>query len=122
MLEPGSPMQLRLESYDVLLIDEVSMLDNDTLNTIEESLRKAQSTRARRALPFGGASVILVGDLLQILPMQRGIALEKPRNSILINQNMGLFKWIELETNFRQREDDQFALFLNQLRIGNLTP
>jgi hypothetical protein len=41
MLEPGSPMQLRLESYDVLLIDEVSMLDNGTLNSIEESLRKA---------------------------------------------------------------------------------
>jgi hypothetical protein len=34
---------------------------------------------------------------------------------------MRLFKWVELETNFRQREDDQFASFLNKLRVGNIS-
>jgi hypothetical protein len=63
-LDPGSILQTRLESYDMVLVDEASMLDYDTFEQMEKSLRLSKTKNSKRALEFGGTSIILVGDLL----------------------------------------------------------
>lgn len=59
-------MQLRqsklrlLRNMELLVIDEVSMVRADLLDTIDAVLR---SVRRRRSLPFGGVQVLFIGDL-----------------------------------------------------------
>jgi ATP-dependent DNA helicase PIF1 len=58
----------RYNSTDVLVIDEVSMLHGKRLDMVNQAcklLRKSEQ-------PFGGLQVILVGDLFQLPPINRG--------------------------------------------------
>ncbi len=52
----------------VLIIDEVSMLDANTLDLVDRVCRKA---KLERDLPFGGMQVILVGDFFQLPPVSK---------------------------------------------------
>jgi ATP-dependent DNA helicase PIF1 len=51
-----------------LVIDEVSMLDGDLFDTLEEVARSARGC----TLPFGGLQLILCGDFFQLPPVSRG--------------------------------------------------
>ncbi len=58
----------RYNAADVLVIDEVSMLHGhrlDMVNEVAKLLRKSEE-------PFGGLQVVLVGDLFQLPPINRG--------------------------------------------------
>jgi len=58
----------RYNACDVLVIDEVSMLHGhrlDMVNEVCKLLRKSER-------PFGGLQVVLVGDLFQLPPVNRG--------------------------------------------------
>ncbi len=58
----------RYNAADVLVIDEVSMLHGhrlDMVNQVAKLLRKNEE-------PFGGLQVVLVGDLFQLPPINRG--------------------------------------------------
>lgn len=54
---------------DVLVVDEISMVSGDMLDVIDAKMR---ALRERHEAPFGGAAVILVGDLAQLPPVSRG--------------------------------------------------
>lgn len=57
----------RINKTKVLVIDEVSMLDGGTLDSIERVCR----TIKQSDLPFGGMQVVLVGDFFQLPPVAR---------------------------------------------------
>ncbi len=52
---------------ELIIIDEVSMLRADVLDMMDHSLRHVR----RNQLPFGGAQLLLIGDLYQLPPVVR---------------------------------------------------
>ncbi len=58
-----------VEKMDVLVIDEVSMVRADLLDAIDDSLRL---NTGRAGVPFGGKSLVLVGDMHQLPPVIAG--------------------------------------------------
>jgi len=87
------------------MIDEVSMVGNKMLLLINECLQKTEGNQRE---PFGGVSVILVGDLYQLKPVMGKWIFED------IDQQMGplatslwrtLFTLHELTEIMRQKED-----------------
>ena len=69
--EPGerekSSLRERFSTVEIIVIEEYSMLGVDLLGRINYSLVKAFSSEG---LPFAGRSVILTGDLQQLLPVR----------------------------------------------------
>jgi GTPase SAR1 family protein len=56
-----------IKSLDLLVIDEISMVRADTLDGIDEVLRKYRD----REKPFGGVQLLMIGDLHQLSPVVR---------------------------------------------------
>ena len=57
----------RMGKAKVLIVDEVSMLDGRTLESVERVCRAVRYSEA----PFGGLQVIFVGDFFQLPPVAR---------------------------------------------------
>ncbi|MBU0707688.1 AAA family ATPase [Patescibacteria group bacterium] len=57
----------RISNSHILIIDEISMLSADTLDTVD----KVYQTIRKNTEPFGGVQVILSGDFLQLPPVSR---------------------------------------------------
>ena len=108
-------IRVKLQDLQILVIDEVSMVYKRLLYYVHERLVQIKKCR----LPFGGVSVIAVGDFFQLPPVKQ------KKNERLYNENVSypedfwkeLFKVVELTEIMRQREDVEFAEMLNQLRI-----
>ena len=74
--------------------------------------------------PFGGISVICVGDLFQLHPVMDRWIFKQPQNDYSIlapNVWTDHFKLYELTQIMRQKDDREFAELLNRLREGNHT-
>ncbi|PWG79468.1 helix-turn-helix domain-containing protein [Pararcticibacter amylolyticus] len=54
-----------IKSLDLLVIDEISMVRADTLDGIDETLRRYKNP----SLPFGGIQLLMIGDLHQLSPV-----------------------------------------------------
>lgn len=76
------------------------------------------------SLPFGGVSVITIGDLFQLTPvMDSNVFKETLEYSILApNPWQELLKMFEFDEIMRQRDCKLFAELLNRLREGKHTP
>lgn len=59
----------RLRALDTLVIDEISMLTGELLDRMDQLLRKI---RREECSPFGGVRVVLLGDFLQLPPVDSG--------------------------------------------------
>ena len=74
------------------------------------------------SLPFGGVSIIAIGDLFQLQPVMDGYVFKDYDNfeyGILApNIWKELFTMFELTEIMKQRESKQFAELLNRLREG----
>lgn len=113
-----------LNSIELIIIDEVSMLRADLLDAIDYRMRKAKQNFDE---PFGGVQVLMIGDLFQLPPIvkdQEWQVLAKFYKSMHFFeakalQNSGLV-YIELNKIFRQR-DEQFISILNHLRDNQVT-
>jgi ATP-dependent DNA helicase PIF1 len=104
---------------DTLLIDEVSMVSPELLNTVDRILRKV----LRGSLPFGGLQVIMFGDLYQLPPVLKGpekAFVEKKYGSPYFFSAPGVegVRMIELTRPFRQT-DQEFLSLLNLIRDGS---
>ncbi|XP_062600922.1 uncharacterized protein LOC134262538 [Saccostrea cucullata] len=110
-----SAMRARLASLQILVIDEVSMVYKRLLYYIHERLVQIKKCKE----PFGGISVIAVGDFYQLPPVkQRKVEiLYKENDEYPIDYWLDFFKIVELKEIMRQREDAAFAGVLNSLRI-----
>ncbi len=58
----------RLRATQVLIIDEISMFEGQTLNLVDTVCRTVKESQ----LPFGGMQVVFVGDFFQLPPVSRG--------------------------------------------------
>lgn len=67
-MEATERLVKRYNAADVLVIDEVSMLHGKRLDMVDEVCKLLRRSDA----PFGGLQVILVGDLFQLPPVNRG--------------------------------------------------
>ncbi len=114
-----------LREVDLLIIDEVSMLRADVLDAIDFRMR---AVRQNRRESFGGAQVLLIGDLYQLPPvvkddewrvMQRYYASMHFFESLVLKQHG--YAHIELDRIFRQ-QDDRFIRILNNLRDNRVQP
>lgn len=54
-----------IQSLDLLVIDEISMVRADLLDEVDESLRRIR----HNSTPFGGIQLLLIGDLQQLSPV-----------------------------------------------------
>ena len=125
-----SEMQMRaqkqrvLRNLELLVIDEVSMVRSDLLDTIDAVLRHIKHLPNH---PFGGVQVLVIGDLFQLSPVAR-----EEEWRLLQDYYSGpyffqahVFQqlnpiYIELDHVFRQSNMD-FVEILNQVRNNTLT-
>jgi len=114
-----------IESLEVLIIDEISMVRADMLDVIDKLLGVF---RRKPYLPFGGVQVILIGDTFQLPPIadneQWRILSQFYKtpfffSSKVIEQNTPLY--IELKKIYRQNEQE-FIDLLNRVRVSQVTP
>ena len=113
-----------LENLKIVIVDEYSMIKSDMLYQLD--LRLKEITQ-RTKLDFGGLSVFLCGDILQLRPVLARYIMEEPRSesyhlAFLVDSLWEKFDVIMLKQNHRQGEDREYADILNRLRIGNIEP
>jgi len=107
---------------DTIIIDEASMLRADMLDAIEVFMRLNGRDKNN---PFGGAQIILVGDLFQLPPVvssqEQDIyssLYETPYFFSAGSFNQELFRVLLLDEVFRQK-DQEFVELLNMIREGD---
>ena len=71
---------------------------------------KLQEIKERVGVPFGGVSILLFGNMLQLRPVLGAFPLEKPKNPQLaatyeLEGHWKMFRILNLEVNHRQGED-----------------
>jgi hypothetical protein len=113
-----------LNSAELLIIDEVSMLRADILDAIDYRMR---SVKRNFQEPFGGVQILMIGDLFQLPPIVKDHewqVLSKFYKSMHFFEahalNQSGMVYIELDKIFRQKDDD-FIKILNNLRDNKAT-
>ena len=108
-----------LREFELLIIDEVSMLRADLLDAIDTVLRYV---RRKNDVPFGGVQVLFIGDLLQLPPVIKDNEWDVLKNyyksiyffdALVLQQQKPIY--IELDKIYRQ-SDYKFISLLNHLR------
>ncbi|WP_299118560.1 helix-turn-helix domain-containing protein [uncultured Tenacibaculum sp.] len=112
-----------IKSLDLVIIDEISMVRADVLDGIDEVLRRYKN----RNKVFGGAQVLMIGDLQQLSPVIR------PNDwSILSSYYKTAYFFssiafqeanaisVELKHIYRQQDED-FIKLLNEVRTNTLS-
>ena len=98
----------------VVITDEISMEGKRTFDFIDARLQQLTGIRT----PFGGLSVIAVGDFYQLRPVgDRSVFLDLDENAkpLAPNSWKDHFKIYELVDIMRQKDDIMFAQLLNRL-------
>ena len=111
-----------LRYLSLVIIDEMSMVKADQLYQIDQRLQEIKQNRQ----PFGGVSIVLSGDLLQLPPVKAAQIFEAPRGEKYreyyeMCSLWDMFECIELTHNHRQAEDWEYAELLNRIRMGKHT-
>ena len=100
----------------VLAIDEISMLNMETFEYIDEVLKAIRGSRE----PFGGIQLLLIGDFFQLPPVEVDNGQERRYCfESYLWQDLKL-KNVILNKNYRQTESD-FVKALSDMRVNNLT-
>ncbi|EMR09860.1 hypothetical protein PNEG_02041 [Pneumocystis murina B123] len=99
----------------VLIIDEISMVDAELFDKLENIARKIRNNEN----PFGGIQMIVTGDFFQLPPVpdqgkMSKFAFEAKKWKDVISHT------IALTHVFRQKDQD-FVEMLNELRLGRLS-
>ncbi|MBM9519399.1 HRDC domain-containing protein [Desulforhopalus vacuolatus] len=113
-----------LRNLDLLVIDEISMVRVDLLDSIDFVLRRYRNSE----LPFGGVQLLMIGDLYQLPPVV------KENDWALLGQHYatpwffssqalqrGPLVTVELTKVYRQ-SDSTFVDLLNQIRDNRVGP
>ena len=112
-----------IKSLDLVIIDEISMVRVDLLDGIDQVLRRYKN----RDKVFGGAQVLMIGDLQQLAPVVR------PNEWSLLQSHYETVYFfsskayqqakvvsIELKHIYRQKNED-FITILNEIRNDDLS-
>ncbi|XP_062597817.1 uncharacterized protein LOC134259232 [Saccostrea cucullata] len=113
-----SEIRVQLRELQILVIDEVSMVYKKLLYYIHERLVQIKKCKE----PFGGISVIAVGDFYQLPPVKqrKNERLYLENGSYPVDYWRDFFKVVELKEIMRQRKDMPFATALNSLRTRDV--
>ncbi|GBB85025.1 hypothetical protein RclHR1_01160019 [Rhizophagus clarus] len=102
----------RWKSIDTLIIDEISMLDADLFDKLENIARTVRNNNR----PFGGIQLVVTGDFFQLPPVSK--------NSKFCFEAL---KWktclkhtIQLTKIYRQKDSELIEL-LNEMRYGEVS-
>ena len=119
-LDSDRPNSIRakLKELRVIFIDEISMVGSSMLNFLNLRLQLVIGTHT----PFGGISLITVGDLFQLKPVFVKWIFENSQtgyNEFPTNIWTEYFTLFELTHIIRQKDDREFAELLNSWREGN---
>jgi hypothetical protein len=111
-----------IQSLDLLVIDEISMVRADLLDAIDDVLRRYRD----RYKPFGGVQLLMIGDLHQLPPVvkdEEWNLLRDHYNTVYFFGSNALRNTnpvsIELKHIYRQ-SDDTFINLLNKVRDNNI--
>lgn len=112
-----------IKSLDLVIIDEISMVRADLLDGIDQVMRRYKN----RNKVFGGAQILMIGDLQQLSPVVR------PNEWSLLQQHYNTVYFfsskayqeanvvsIELKHIYRQKNED-FIKILNEVRNDKLS-
>jgi hypothetical protein len=100
-----------------VIIDELSMINYEQLRQIDLRLREIKQNDEL----FGGVHVILMGDLLQLKPVQGTWIFDQPKCYSHQVHIWRQFEFYQLEINQRQLKDPIFSSFLGRIRKGEQT-
>ena len=113
------------KALDAIIIDEVSMLRADLLDSIDRFLRKHGP---KKGSFFGGVQMIFFGDLYQLPPVvtyqERALFQSEYAGPYFFNAkviNEIPLYMVELSTIYRQQEAE-FITILNAIRTNTATP
>lgn len=104
-----------IETTDVLIIDEISMLHDFRLDMVDQVARTVRDDPR----PFGGIQVVLCGDFFQLPPVNRN---DSRAGGFVVHAEV----WEELElavcylNEQHRQDDDTFLEILNALRAGDI--
>ena len=103
---------LKIRNLNILIIDEISMLDDELFTKISEFL----SILRKNNRPFGGIQMIFCGDFAQIPPVHGDLCFKSQ-----VWKDMKIEKFV-FSKLIRQQHDLDFQKILEALRWGNCTP
>ena len=104
-------LQKRFENLEVLIIDEVSMLSAQFIDSLNELIKVLR----RNTEPFGGLQVVFAGDFFQLPPVKLGA------DGFAYNAaswQTGDIRVCYLTEQYRQ-DSDEYLDLLNKIRDGN---
>jgi hypothetical protein len=111
-----------IKSLDLLVIDEISMVRADLLDSVDAVLRRYR----RNDQPFGGVQLLMIGDLHQLSPVAKQdewLLLKQYYDSVYFFSSHALdlteLVTVELQHIYRQ-SDARFIQLLNRVRDNRL--
>lgn len=128
LIDPGeshptsTKVRLVLENIKCLIVDEVSMVQPNLIDTMSNILRSARGNQ----LPFGGVPVVFVGDLLQLPPV-----VSSPEEAVYFSHryrtryffSADIFREQQIVpvvlTKVRRQADTEFIEALNRIRLND---
>ena len=114
-IEAGTRDHDILAMTDALIVDEVSMMTHELLETVDHLCRKFAAKDSQRQIPFGQKSVLLFGDMFQLPPVIKHFSSAKP---VYSSHLWKLFSVHHLTENCRQMNDKKYSQLLNRIRVG----
>ena len=113
-------LRLTFSEVKLLVIDEISMVSNVRLLHINQRLQEIFGCPSSRM--FAGISIIAVGDLYQLPPIQQKPIFSEYSNELYnLSHPWHCFRMIELIKIVRQKNDNVFTDLLNRIRVGEQT-
>jgi ATP-dependent DNA helicase PIF1 len=108
-------LRQRINDTEVLIIDEISMLSAEQLDTVDMICREFRKCD----LPFGGLQVVLSGDFFQLPPVVKNRARPRFAYDSKAWESLNL-QICYLTEPFRQH-DKKFLKILNEIRSNNMS-
>ncbi len=109
----------RIQSTQVLFIDEVSMCSGGLLDKLEYVIGVVRRNSRK---PWGGLQIICCADFFQLPPVNKDLLNDRTDFAFESNAwRIADFKNILLTENVRQQNDKVFTDLLNQLRVGDIS-
>lgn len=114
-----------LQSLELIIIDEISMVRADIIDFIDRILR---TYNHNPRIPFGGKQMLLIGDVYQLEPVvkqdERDILMRFYPSPFFFSAHV--FRQMELVsielTKVYRQQDQQFIAILDRIRTNTLLP
>lgn len=105
-------VRCELLNAEIIIIDEVSMVSKQLFAYVDVRLKQIKGSQK----PFGGMSVIAVGDFYQLPPVRQAtpLCVHNPSEIDLWQEH---FQMITLTEIMRQKDDVPLAEMLNRIRV-----